>query len=62
MDSRPKQACYYCLRDNFMLRYEHGCNDRQWRAVTGLTQTQFKLIAIAFVKPMSFIVGYQSAC
>ncbi|GAB4013744.1 hypothetical protein GCM10028808_33920 [Spirosoma migulaei] len=40
-----------------MLSYQHVCNDRQWRATTGLTKTQFELLARYFGETYEFFHG-----
>lgn len=37
-----------------MLSYQHVCNTRQWRATTGLTQDQFKLLTTHFEETYQF--------
>lgn len=40
-----------------MLSYQHVCNDRQWRATTGLTQPQFELLTQHFGETYQFFHG-----
>ena len=40
-----------------MLSYQHVCNDRQWRATSGLTKTQFDLLTDHFEESYEFIYG-----
>uniref|UniRef100_UPI0004772BB7 hypothetical protein n=2 Tax=Spirosoma spitsbergense TaxID=431554 RepID=UPI0004772BB7 len=40
-----------------MLSYQHICNDRQWKATTGLTSQQFHLLAYHFGESYEFIHG-----
>lgn len=40
-----------------MLSYQHICNERQWRASTGLTQKQFQLLTTHFEETYLFLNG-----